>query len=91
LDKKIIICIFAMDNQHPSPFKMGKVQRLSLGKGVHRNLITLEMVSNFNTMIYIYTLEDPFTGEIRYVGKTINLKNRFKQPKCGNYKWQYEN
>ena len=27
--------------------------------------------------IYIYALQDPFTEEIRYVGKTGNIKNRF--------------
>ena len=28
---------------------------------------------------YIYTLSDPNTNEIRYVGKTINIKRRYKQ------------
>lgn len=28
---------------------------------------------------HIYTLSDPTTGEIRYVGKTINIKRRFYQ------------
>jgi len=28
---------------------------------------------------YIYTLSHPITNEIRYVGKTVNLKNRYKQ------------
>lgn len=27
--------------------------------------------------VYIYSLEDPETGEVRYVGKTIDLKRRF--------------
>ena len=27
---------------------------------------------------YIYTLSDPITGDIRYVGKTTNLKQRYK-------------
>jgi len=30
-------------------------------------------------MIYIYTLSHPITKEVRYVGKTINIKRRFKQ------------
>lgn len=30
-------------------------------------------------MIYIYTLSDPTTNEVRYVGKTINIKRRYKQ------------
>ena len=30
-------------------------------------------------MIYIYTLSHPITNEVRYVGKTINVKRRFKQ------------
>lgn len=29
-------------------------------------------------MVYIYTLEHPITGQIRYVGKTKNLKERYK-------------
>lgn len=29
--------------------------------------------------IYIYTLEHPITNEVRYVGKTINIKRRYKQ------------
>lgn len=28
---------------------------------------------------YIYTLSDPNTNEVRYVGKTINTKRRYKQ------------
>lgn len=28
---------------------------------------------------YIYTLSDPNTNEVRYVGKTINIKRRYKQ------------
>lgn len=31
---------------------------------------------------YIYTLSDPITLEIRYVGKTDNLQRRFRQHKC---------
>lgn len=30
-------------------------------------------------MVYIYTLSHPITNEVRYVGKTINLKRRYKQ------------
>ena len=30
-------------------------------------------------MVNIYTLSDPITGAIRYVGKTINLKQRFNK------------
>lgn len=30
-------------------------------------------------MIYIYTLSNPTTKEVRYVGKTINIKRRYKQ------------
>lgn len=30
-------------------------------------------------MIYIYTLSHPVTNEVRYVGKTINIKRRYKQ------------
>ena len=30
-------------------------------------------------MIYIYTLAHPITNEIRYVGKTVNLKKRYIQ------------
>ncbi|WP_300571212.1 GIY-YIG nuclease family protein [Flavobacterium sp.] len=30
-------------------------------------------------MIYIYTLSHPITNEVRYVGKTINIKRRYKQ------------
>ena len=30
-------------------------------------------------MIYIYTLSHPVTNEVRYVGKTINIKRRLKQ------------
>jgi len=29
--------------------------------------------------IYIYTLSHPITNEVRYVGKTINIKRRYKQ------------
>jgi group I intron endonuclease len=29
-------------------------------------------------IIYIYTLSDPLTGEIRYIGKTNNLKTRYQ-------------
>lgn len=29
--------------------------------------------------IYIYTLSHPITNEVRYVGKTINVKRRYKQ------------
>lgn len=29
-------------------------------------------------MIYIYTLKDPLSNEVRYIGKTINLKERYK-------------
>lgn len=32
--------------------------------------------------IYIYTLADPRTGNIRYVGKTHNLKKRLRQTLC---------
>lgn len=28
--------------------------------------------------VYIYTLEDPITSEIRYVGKANNMESRFK-------------
>jgi len=28
---------------------------------------------------YIYTLKHPITNEVRYVGKTINIKRRYKQ------------
>lgn len=28
---------------------------------------------------YLYTLEHPITNEVRYVGKTINIKRRYKQ------------
>ena len=31
------------------------------------------------SVVYIYTLTDPLTNEIRYVGKTTNPKRRFKQ------------
>lgn len=27
--------------------------------------------------VYIYTLEDPITSEIRYVGKANNMKDRY--------------
>lgn len=30
-------------------------------------------------MRYIYTLSHPITNEVRYVGKTINIKRRYKQ------------
>jgi len=30
-------------------------------------------------MVYIYTLSHPITNEVRYVGKTINIKRRYKQ------------
>ena len=30
-------------------------------------------------MNYIYTLSDPITNEIRYVGKTINIKERYRK------------
>lgn len=30
-------------------------------------------------MIYIYTLSHPITNEVRYVGKTVNIKRRYKQ------------
>ena len=32
-----------------------------------------------NKIIYIYTLSHPITNEVRYVGKTINIKRRYKQ------------
>lgn len=32
-----------------------------------------------NRTIYIYTLSDPRNGHIRYVGKTVNMVNRFIQ------------
>lgn len=38
---------------------------------------------------YIYTLSHPITNEVRYVGKTINIKRRYKQhlyDKRGSYK-----
>ena len=28
--------------------------------------------------VYIYALKDPLTKEIRYVGKTVNMKNRLR-------------
>jgi len=28
--------------------------------------------------VYIYSLENPLTNEIRYIGKTVNLENRLK-------------
>ena len=31
-------------------------------------------------MVKIYTLEDPRNGQIRYVGKTINLEQRLYKP-----------
>lgn len=35
-----------------------------------------------NIKTFIYVLIDPRTNEIRYVGKTVNPKNRFKAHKC---------
>jgi hypothetical protein len=32
--------------------------------------------------VFIYGLEDPITKEIRYIGKTINTKNRYYQHVC---------
>ncbi len=32
-----------------------------------------------SNIVYIYTLSDPTTKEIRYVGKTINLRQRYSQ------------
>lgn len=29
--------------------------------------------------VYIYGLSDPITNEIRYIGKTVNMKNRYKK------------
>ena len=37
-------------------------------------------------MIYIYTLSDPRTNIIRYVGKTNNIKNRLKSHICQSKK-----
>lgn len=39
----------------------------------------------FETQPFIYTLSEPDTGKVRYVGKTINLRKRFYghiNPKC---------
>ena len=30
-------------------------------------------------MVFIYALIDPFTFKVRYIGKTINLKQRFNR------------
>jgi excinuclease UvrABC nuclease subunit len=30
-------------------------------------------------MIYIYTLSHPLTGEVRYIGKTVNLRRRLSE------------
>ena len=30
-------------------------------------------------MVYIYSLKHPITNEVRYIGKTINVKRRYKQ------------
>lgn len=41
------------------------------------------MVDNFKKgKYYIYTLEDPETNDIRYVGQTNNLQNRYRQHIC---------
>jgi len=45
--------------------------------------------------IYIYSLSDPSTGEIRYIGKTNNLKTRFSnhmtaKRKTHLYNWIYK-
>ena len=38
------------------------------------------MCTNIYIMIhYIYTLSHPVTNEVRYIGKTINIKRRYKQ------------
>lgn len=37
-----------------------------------------------NEVVHIYTLADPRTGEIRYVGKTVDIDNRIRQHiQCG--------
>lgn len=44
-------------------------------------------------MIYIYTLSDPRTGEVRYVGKTsqpsIRLNNHLYSDRGSNHKWTW--
>ena len=34
------------------------------------------------TTVYIYTLTDPITEQVRYVGKTITPKRRYRQHLC---------
>jgi hypothetical protein len=36
-----------------------------------------EQLDEMKQKYYIYTLSDPITGDVRYVGKTNNIKNRF--------------
>lgn len=43
----------------------------------NKSTFSLPIYKEKDMKIYIYTLSDPFTKEVRYVGKTNNLKTRY--------------
>lgn len=43
----------------------------------NKSTFSLPIYKEKDMKIYIYTLSDPITNEVRYVGKTNNLKTRF--------------
>lgn len=56
-------------------FQGNDVQRIVFH--YNKSTFSLPIYEEKDMKIYIYTLADPFTGDIRYVGKTNNLKTRF--------------
>ena len=56
-------------------FKDETVQRVVFH--YNKSTFSLPIYKEKDMKIYIYTLAEPTTGEIRYVGKTNNLKTRF--------------
>lgn len=78
-----------MDNQQPRLLthngdEQGSETIPRKGSTLHEN--ALEMVDNLNKLIYIYTLTDPITFDIRYVGITARLKERYRQHICTTFK-----
>jgi hypothetical protein len=68
---------------HDANLELDKVQRLSLGKGVHLNYIEMEKVENYKDTIFIYGLIDNLNN-LRYIGISKNIKTRFRNHKNTN-------